>query len=400
MKSDVCPGFRLLLAVVFAFTAFACDARGTDETEPAIPPQMAPDAIAADIDQVSEKSGGRAILLYSQRGDQPAWSHVAGHSNGADGPLARWDDRFEIGSATMMFTAAATLLLVEDGALSLTDPLTTYFDEALLDDLTRGGGAKLQVRHLLMHTSGIGDYLNAGSDAQVLAHYGVHGEGTYTFEELLQLARSYTLHPEDYPDLSILAPAFTLRSEGLESYDELTHNSYSSTGYIMLGMIIERASGLTYDRFLRERIFEPLGMRHTGVGTEDVRPAWVGHSTGVIEGPVMASPSLTRSAGAIVSTAPDMVRFLRGAIGGKLFANDETAEAWRTQDYIPLFGILPYGRGLMRFDTYLGHLGQTFGAKFSGCYDPQKDHAVVVAVAEAQKIDEIRLSLLAQNSEP
>jgi D-alanyl-D-alanine carboxypeptidase len=361
---------------------------------------MAPAAIALDVDEVSEKYGGRAIVLYSQRGDQPAWSHVAGYQNGADGPLARWDDQVEIGSATIMFTAAAILLLEEDGALSLSDSLTTYFDESLLDDLSGGGGAKLQVRHLLTHTSGIGDYVNVGSDERVLTYYGITGERTYSPADLLELARNYTLHPTDYPELSILAPAFTLRSTGLDSYDELTHNSYSNTGYIMLGMIIEQASGLTYERFLHERIFGPLGMERTGLGTEGAKSTWIGHATGVTSEPVRTSPSFLWSAGAIVSTAPDMARFLRGAIGGKLFRNDATGEEWRTQDYIPLLGVLPYGRGLMRFYTYLGHVGQAFGAKFSGVYDPDKDHVVVVAIGDSQKIDEIRLSVLAQNSEP
>ncbi len=104
----------------------------------------------------------------------------------------------------------------------------------------------------------------------------------------------------------------------------------------------------------------------------------------VVEEVVMPA-TLAWSAGAIISTAPDMVRFLRGAVGGEVFDDAATARSWREDNVVLLFGSIPYSRGLMTLGTgCYGHPGQSFGSQFVACYDVDSDVAIVGAVGDSQ----------------
>lgn len=135
---------------------------------------------------------------------------------------------FEIASLTKQFTAAAILLLVEDGRVALDDPLRKFI-EGIPDRW-----ASITVRHLLTHTAGLGeDDLPRFQGSQLRL---------YPREVLLEHAMSLPLEFE---------PGSQWR--------------YSDIGYYLLGVVIERASGQDYRDFLRHRIFEPLGMSSTDV---------------------------------------------------------------------------------------------------------------------------------------
>jgi N-acyl-D-amino-acid deacylase len=136
---------------------------------------------------------------------------------------------FQSGSLGKMFTAAAAMLLVEDGKLALTDPITKFFPDAPVT------WKAITVRHLLTHTSGIPDYTTSSFDYRK----------DYTEDQLAKLAFEQKL---EFPPGS--------------------RWNYSNTGFALLGFIIHRASGQFYGDVLAERIFKPLGMSTARVISE------------------------------------------------------------------------------------------------------------------------------------
>ena len=141
---------------------------------------------------------------------------------------------FQSGSVGKQFTSAGVMTLVEEGKVGLDDPITKYFPGA--PPSWRG----ITVRHLLTHTSGIPDYTTDAMDYR----------RDYTEDELEKMA--FGLEPEFPPG---------------------SRWNYSNTGYVLLGIIIHKASGKFYGDLLRERIFTPLGMGTARViSEEDIIP--------------------------------------------------------------------------------------------------------------------------------
>jgi len=147
------------------------------------------------------------------------------------------DTVFDIGSVSKQFTAAAVLLLAEEGRLSLDDPVRLHVPE--LPDY----GVPLTLRHLIHHTGGVRDYLELQELAGMPAH------DVYHLEDLVALiARQRELN-------------FTPGDRQL----------YSNSGYILLAVAAERVSGQPLGAFLRERIFGPLGMNSSLVYDDPTR---------------------------------------------------------------------------------------------------------------------------------
>ena len=157
-----------------------------------------------------------------------------GYANVEHNVPVRPETVFQSGSLGKQFTAAAVMTLVEEGGLALDDPIAKYFPEA------PPAFRPITVRHLLTHTSGIPDYT----------------EGT------IDLRRDYT---ED----ELARMAFGLKLE----FAPGARWNYSNTGYLMLGVLVRRASGRFYGDVLRDRVFTPLGMKTARIiSEEDIVP--------------------------------------------------------------------------------------------------------------------------------
>jgi CubicO group peptidase (beta-lactamase class C family) len=133
---------------------------------------------------------------------------------------------YRLASVTKQFTAAAILLLAEEGRLCIDDPARKW-----LPTLT-DAAENIVIRHLLTHTSGI-------------AHY----------EELIPVGTTWPLRDADVLRL--------LEAESRGYFPPGTRYCYSNSGYCLLALIVEQASGRDFASFLRERIFQPLGMQNT-----------------------------------------------------------------------------------------------------------------------------------------
>ncbi|MDO5505421.1 MAG: serine hydrolase domain-containing protein [Pseudoxanthomonas suwonensis] len=185
------------------------------------------DARDAEIDRLMQAYDGEvpgASLLVLRDG-QPVVRRGYGRSDLQRSIDASPATHYRLASVTKPFTAAAVLLLAQDGTLAIDDPLKRWLPSlpAYADGIT--------LRHVLMHTSGLPDY-----------------------EPLV---------PEDRPDQIMDAGVLAL----LEREDHKLYFApgsmyrYSNSGYALLSLVVERASGLAFPDFLRQRIFTPLGMQ-------------------------------------------------------------------------------------------------------------------------------------------
>jgi D-alanyl-D-alanine carboxypeptidase len=134
---------------------------------------------------------------------------------------------FRLGSVTKQFTAVAILMLAEQGKLAVHDPITKFLPDYPTHDHT------ITIEHLLTHTSGIKSYTTMPEWLPVWRK-------DFTIPELIDFFKD---QPMDF------APG--------ERF------AYCNSGYILLGAIIEKASGQTYEQFIQQRIFDPLGMKHS-----------------------------------------------------------------------------------------------------------------------------------------
>jgi len=194
------------------------------------------------------------------------------------------DTKFNLGSINKNFTRAAVLQLVRQGRIALDDPIKKY----LPDYPNAEAAEKVKVRHLLSMTSGIGDFFGERYDA--------------TPKEKIRTLQDYLPLFADQP---------------LE-FEPGTANKYSNGGYLVLGLIIEKAAGVDYYAYVREHIFEPCGMADTDSYPRDAQVANLARGyareTETAGSPRVLNlatlPGRGSSAGGGYSTAADMLKYV------------------------------------------------------------------------------------------
>ncbi len=219
----------------------------------------------------------------------PVASRAYGWSDTAGRVANRTDTRFRIGSITKQFTAMAVLLLQEQGKVRVDDSVCRHL--AACPPAWR----QITLHHLLTHTSGIPDY--AGRRDLV-----PHDRAITP----VKLAGAMAHLPLDFPAGS--------------------RYSYSNSGYVILGHVIERVAHQRYADFLRSAILAPLALDNTGYDDRPVPPAHaIGHSgTGILAQPVHASVAF--AAGAMYSTVADLARWTH-ALFNRRFAAAASVDA-------------------------------------------------------------------------
>jgi CubicO group peptidase (beta-lactamase class C family) len=212
------------------------------------------------------------------------------------------DTVYEIGSNTKQFTAAAIMMLVEEGKVRLEDPITKYFPEA--PQTWRG----ITIRHLITHTSGIQNHVAVPRWLDVF-RTNLAFETTPTRDDLLKMF--FKLPLEFQPG---------------ETW------AYDNTGYYLLGIVIEKASGKSYWQFLDERIFKPLGM--TATRSTDPQPIVPNRASGYewkndhFENRPVLLPAIGFSAGSLLSTVEDTVKWDGALYGEKLLKKSSLDQMW------------------------------------------------------------------------
>ena len=251
--------------------------------------------VVAKVDALAAKaiasSGAVGLSIAVARGDRVILEKGYGIADVEFAIPVSADSIFRIGSVTKQFSAAAIMLLVEQGKLKLDDPIQKF-----LPDFPEKEFA-VTIRHLLTHTSGIWNYTE---------------DGTF-------MARDASL------ELSPTELIATFKDKPLE-FEPGTKFHYSNSAYYLLGPIIEKASGKTYAAFVLSELAEPLGLKHTR--HESNGEIILGRAQGYsLRGGRLANDrpigaDVPGAAGSLLSTAGDLVRWEIALVNGKVVSAD------------------------------------------------------------------------------
>lgn len=190
--------------------------------------------IKAFMARLSAADAFSGTLLVAKDGEV-IFEFVCGQASKAYDATNRLDTRFNIASVGKTFTAVSIMQLVEAGKLSLTDTVGKFLPDYPNPDVRD----KVTIHQLLTHTSGLGDY---------------HGPKYILKQNTLR-------RPADY---------LPLIEETMLAFEPGARMQYSNSGYLLLGLVIERASGVGYFDYVRTHIFEPAGMMGTGYFEADM----------------------------------------------------------------------------------------------------------------------------------
>lgn len=270
------------------------------------------------------------------------------------------DAMFEIGSVTKQFTAAAILQLRDEGKLSLDDEITKWFP----DFDTRGN--TVTVRHLLDHTSGM--------------------VGLTEMPEFDLLVWNQAF-PRD--------SAYALIKRYPFQFPTGTAQMYNNSAFWLAGLIVEKASGMTYEDYVEQRIFAPLGMTRSMYCDSGEHVPGRANGYSVRNGVIRRAPTNVHrwpfAAGSLCSTAGDLVKWVRALHGGQVLSPrsyQEMTTPSTLADGTPLryglgIGVGKDSRGL----TYIGHGGSVSGFTAEAGWYPDAQMAVVVLVNSNGSVD-------------
>lgn len=259
------------------------------------------------------------------------------------------DNVFEIGSMTKQFTAVGILMLEEQGKLSIEDEITKFIpDYPTL-------GKKITVHHLLTHTSGIKSYTDMGN--------------------LQDVART-DMEPMEIIDF--------FKNEPMD-FDPGTDYRYNNSGYILLGYIIEKVSGMYYADFVQEKMFDPLGMTASYYGSKTalIPNRAVGYmpTESGFRNADYLSMTLPYAAGSLMSTVDDLLKWQNAITHDKLISSESKKKAftgYKTLDGKPIYYGYGWGVNEIADVPSVEHGGGIFGYLTSGVYVPEEDIYVVV----------------------
>ncbi len=358
-------GAGLILSAVIALLATGVGSPPAGATT-AAPPSTAPlRAGLTSLVSVGATPGALGVVTTGTR-----TTFVSAGQPSVAGPQAfRLHQPFRAGSVTKSIVATLVLRLVSDGTLRLDDTVERWLPGML------PRGRELSVRSLLQHTSGLSDHLAGPTAGTLLAP--LLGDPAHRFAPS-ELVRSVARRP------LLFEPG--------------TGWAYSNTNYVLLGLIVEAATGQPLGRVLERRLLRPLDLHETRLPRDASLPPNAVHGyllTGneLVRVPprrpldvTLTDPSFTWAAGAVTATAPDLGRFYRTLLGGNLLPRRFLEAMTRTR---PIGSGMGYGLGLLRVDTpcgpLFGHDGETLGYTTMALASRDGKRSVVVAANSSHR---------------
>lgn len=311
---------------------------------------------------------GLVILVRSPKGD---WSTVLGTSEIGTNKPWTLDDHFRIGSNTKTMTATVILQLAQEGKLALADMVSKYVPGV-------PNGDKITIAELAEMRSGLYSYT---SDARFNQTLDKEPKKAWTPAELLRIAFSH--------------PVNAAPNTGFE---------YCNTNTVLLGLIIEKVTGMPASDAFRKRIFEPLGLKQTSLplpaqwaipdphpqGYQFLTNAETIDSYAVPKDKLTAalngrfrplnetdsSPSWAWTAGGAISTAGDLATYVKALVGGGLLG--ARMQKIRFDSIRPITSGAGYGLGIAQFGPMYGHDGQLPGFSSFMAYDPKTRTTLII----------------------
>ena len=304
------------------------------------------------LDEESAYKGFQGVALVAQ-GNEIKFAKAYGNADYDDNIVNKVNTRFAIASNTKQFTAVAIMQLMEDGKINLDDTIDKYFPKFKYAN-------QITVRELLQMRSGLVDYLNAAElyfkDEESLKILNDYREKAY-FDEYVSDSR--------WTADIILNNLYLseLQFEPGQAYD------YCNTNYYLLGLIIEQASGVSYEDYIKENIFKPCGMKISSMSAEDTDAK--GHGS-VESGEIVVNPKFTFAAGNIYTNVYDLLRWERMLHTGKLLSQESYNEMITPSEDSG------YGFGLIISDGIIRHSGVIDGFNSYTEYDSAKDITIII----------------------
>jgi CubicO group peptidase (beta-lactamase class C family) len=313
------------------------------------------DKLKAHMAGAAENGAFSGAVLVSKDG-KPLLREAYGKAN------YEWDvpntveTKFRLGSITKQFTSMAVMILAEQGKLAVDDPVSKHLDDC------PAAWEKVTIRHLLRHTSGVPSYTG--------------------FPQMM--TRTVRL------PATLNEVIATFKEKPLE-FDPGDKFTYSNSGYILLGKIIERASGHDYETFLKRNIFEPLEMNDTGYDHNGAilprRAAGYSRTLFLLANAPYIDMSWPHAAGSLYSTIDDLAKWDQALVAGKLIGSDSYKAM-----YTPGKGNYGYGWMIRELDGHkeIGHGGGIHGFMTAIVrYPDEKVFVVVLCNVVPAQVDKI-----------
>ncbi|MFB0629740.1 serine hydrolase domain-containing protein [Streptomyces sp. AB3(2024)] len=335
-----------LLAVVAgvapATAAQAAPAASAEAAQGAGTALPAPDLEALQAALQNTLAAGAPGAMARISGVDGVQTKTAGVRDKVSGAAMDTDARFRIGSVTKTFSSVVLLQLVAEKKIELDQPVNHYLPGLLPDD-------RITVRHLMTHRSGLSDYTNAMFNNTVPGFEAVRNK-VFSYQELVQL--------------SLNEPR---TGEPGAAY------SYSNTNFVVVGMLIEKATGNPVVKEYDRRIIKPLKLRNTSYVHPDTKIKGL-HANGYLHPDEAGAPlvdsteqtvSWAQSAGAMISSAADLNTFTSALVTGRLLP-PQMLDQMLTMTPTDATNTRFYGLGLRRYDlscgtSVYGHTGTVQG---------------------------------------
>lgn len=336
---------RLCFSVLAIFT-LAVNTLAQDLTE------AQRNAIDALVEKVASSAPMPSLVVLIDRGGSTVYERAIGHAELSHKVPATVGTAYGIGSITKTFTGLAINQLVAAGKIDLQKPLSHYLPEY------QGPGGRATVAHLLTHSSGIPSYNT----------------------EIPEVREALSRNAFTRADLVALFEDLPLNFEPGEKF------SYSNSGYYLLGLIIEAVSGLDYYAYLEGAILEPLGMERTYKGDLSRIVPDMARGYAARDGAYVHAPEwhylVPFSAGSLVSTAADLVRYRRGVFHSTAISpavrdallKTTTLQGGQTNRYT-LGGLVSSEFG---GHPKVSHAGDIWGYASNHAYYPDEDLTIVL----------------------
>lgn len=354
----------LLAAIVPSTSAFA------DGTEKTIQGMVEAKYQAYKAAYKLPEGAGVILRMETPKG---SFTASAGLPSGAD---ETW--HFRIASVSKTFTAAAIMLLDQEGRLDIDDRLTDPMpgtDAPYLADSPNFAipyKDRITIRQLLSHRAGVFDVFNNPVPEKSPFPYAGQYYNSYVYAEIKEPDHQFTAEEL----------AGVVAANGLSSGQPGAAYHYSDTGYTLLAKIVERVSGMSYDRFLADRFWKPLGLSSTSAPwngndaslPDSFLPGFVGENSEFM--PFWEDNMSSQvGPGNIISTPEDLTHWIRAILSGR---------GPLSKEQIARMGMVPkgnptYALGLGNTILGMGHSGAHPGYVNLAAYNPNDDVGLVVA---------------------
>lgn len=272
------------------------------------------DTVQGELDRGVDRGLDGLIVYVDRAGEDPAL-HAAGWNNRAEQVPADPQALFKIASISKLYIATATVMMVNDGVLSLDDTLADHLPEVV------GRieyAEQITIRMLLQHRSGIPDFVD-------------HAD--YPWFETLP-------DRDDYLAFALDQPA---------DFEPDSNYHYSNTCYLLIGNILDRVLGYSHHQYIRDEILEPLGLNHTYSLLSEVDLAEVASGYHHEVEPDLKALHHISPGGSMIATAQDVGIFLRALNDGSMLSDDEQAIYSSVYEYEHT-GWVPGYQSIARYD--------------------------------------------------